>query len=178
MPRLSAGKLNRRCSDEEVAVKVTEIDPHIAALVSAVDLLCMADDGEVDYGMYLHLVEASLYEMPQPETAEWVECAVAANPGVWMARLCRAMHGRRETLRDIAWCGTCACYSNRRRRARASRLPPATLPGYEKIGGAFALHPPCSRCGLTWLRRQVYKLRKAGRIVSRRECDFTHKNVI
>jgi hypothetical protein len=45
-------------------MKITDIDPQIAALVPAIDLLCMADDGEVDYGTYLHLVEASLYEMP------------------------------------------------------------------------------------------------------------------
>jgi hypothetical protein len=149
-------------------MKITDIDPQIAALVPAIDLLCMADDGEVDYGTYLHLVEASLYEMPQPETAEWVERAVAANPGVWTARLCRAMHGRRETLRDIAYCGLCGEFMNSRKRRRAENLPPSVLPGYEVIGAAFQGYPACHK-GLSWLRGVVHRLRARSRIVTRRE---------
>lgn len=145
-----------------------DIPPEIRALVGD-DLACMADDGQLDYGLVLHLTYAATYEWPEPETPEWIEVAIEANPGTWISRLCRARHGRANTYRNIAWCGTCREYSNQRRRRRAAALQVDVLPGFEKIGGAYHLHPPCSRRGLTWLRHQVYRLVRQGRITKLRE---------
>ena len=148
---------------------IDDIPPEIRALVGD-DLACLADDGQLDHGLILHLAYAAIYEWPEPETPEWVEAAIKANPGIWIARLCRAMHGLSETFRHIAYCGQCAVgYANPRKRKRAAALPTAVLPGFEQIGGAFSLHPACSQRDLTWLRHQIYRLVQHGRIEKLRE---------
>lgn len=43
------------------------------------------------------------------------------------------------------------------------------LPGFETIGCAYQLHSPCSRRDLTWLRHQIYRLVRRGRVEKRRE---------
>jgi hypothetical protein len=124
---------------------------------------------ELDQGLLLHLTHEALYELPEPETTGWLLQAIAVNPGIHTAHLCRAMHGQEETYRDIAYCGRCSEYSNPAKRRRAARLQKNLLPGFEQIGGAFQLHPPCSRRGLTWLRHRLYRLVAQGRLIKRRE---------
>jgi hypothetical protein len=109
------------------------------------------------------------FELPRPDTLSWIEAAIEASPGVWISRLCRARHGLLETFRSIARCGQCLSYANPRKRRRAAALPSELLPGFETIGGAFQLHPPCSHQDLTWLRHQVYRLARLGRVEKRRE---------
>lgn len=145
------------------------IPPEVRALISDVDLAGLAEGGELDDGLLLHLAEEALYAWPAPETAGWVQAAIAANPGVWTARLCRARHGLAETFRSIAYCGQCAEYANPRKRRRAAKLPPKPLPGFEATGGAYQLHPPCSRRGLTWLRHTIYRLEARSQVVRRCE---------
>ncbi len=153
----------------EQAKSCHDIPPEIRALVGD-DLACLTEeDGELDYGLIHHLKYAALYEWPQPGTVDWLEAAIEANPGIWMARLCRAMHGLSETFRHIAYCGQCADYANPRKRTRAAALPTAVLPGFEQIGAAYHLHPPCSRRGLTWLRHQIYRLVQRGQVDKCRE---------
>ncbi len=145
--------------------RVEDIPPEIRLLVGDLDLACLTgDDGLIDRGTVLYLAEEAVYEWPAPETVAWVQTAIEANPGIWIARLCRAMHGKPETYQSIVWCGVCAQYANPRRRSRAARLPDKTLPGLTEIGGAYQLHPPCSSRGLTWLRHQIYRLVRQGRI--------------
>lgn len=60
-------------------------------------------------------------------------------------------------------------YANPRKRQRAAELPPETLPGFEATGGAFQIHPACSRRDLTWLRHLVYRLVRRGQVEKRRE---------
>jgi hypothetical protein len=121
---------------------------------------------ELDDGVLAHLQEMEVYELPQPETPEWVQAAIEARPGVWTARLCRAMHGVPETEQGIAYCGLCVSYVNPRKRRRAACLP-NLLPGFAE--GAYMLRQSCSKRDLTWLRRTVCRLCKAGKIVTRRE---------
>jgi hypothetical protein len=148
--------------------QVEDIPPEIRTLVG--DLDCMAgDDGMIDRGTVLCLAEEAAYEWPATGTVDWIRAAIEANPGVWITRLCRAMHGKPETYQSIAWCGYCVHYANPRRRSRAAKLPDRTLPGLEKIGGAYQLRPPCSSRGLTWLRHQIYRLVAAGWIKKLRE---------
>lgn len=149
---------------------VDDIPPELRSLVGDHALACLADEeGALDYGSILHLAHEAVFELPEPETPAWVEAAIEANPGIWIARLCRAMHGRPENFRSIARCGQCAGYANFRKRRRAANLPPEPLPGFESIGGAFQLQPPCSRRDLTWLRHLVYRLVRRGQIEKRRE---------
>jgi hypothetical protein len=105
-------------------------------------------------------------EAPEPGTAAWVADAVAANPGIWTAALCRAMHGLPETEESVVYCGRCEEYANPRKRARARRYAAMpTLPGFE---APYQLHPRCDR-GLTWLRHQLYVMatvrREAGAVI-------------
>jgi len=138
------------------------LDPDLAALIPACNLECM--DEELDAGMRYHLA----FGQPEAETEEWVVKAIRANPGVWTAKLCRAMHNIPETYQGIAWCGVCEQYCNPRRRRRARKLvSQILLPGYPE--GAFQLRPPCSKRGLTWLRHLTDRLRDRGQILKRRE---------
>lgn len=113
----------------------------------------------------------------KPETdAEWCLVAIRARPGIWAARLCRALHGHSETYRAIVYCGACSEYANPRKRRR-SRIANANrlLPGYERIGGAHMLHKPCDRHGLTWLRKLLYRLRDRGLVKMRRARIIDHR---
>ena len=149
---------------------VDDIPPELRLLIDEHALNCIADAGdELDHGLILHLAYEAVFELPKPETPEWVEAVIEANPGLGMARLCRAMHGLPENFRSIAWCGQCQGYANPRKRRRAADLPPETLPGFEATGGAFQLHPPCSRRDLTGLRHLVYRLVQWGRVEKRCE---------
>lgn len=149
---------------------VDDLPPEIKALINSLDLACMADDGELDRGLMLYLADEAVYEWPEPGTPEWVQAAIEANPGIWIARLCRAMHSHEENLRSVAYCGQCGGgYANKRKRLRAANLQKAVLPGFEEIGGAFHLHHPCGRRDFTWLRRQVNRLVEGGLVIKRRE---------
>lgn len=148
---------------------VEDIPPELGLLLGEPDLACLADAGELDPGLILHLAYAAAFELPRPDTVAWIEAAIESNPGVWISRLCRARHGRPENLASIARCGQCRSYSNGRKRRRAANLPPELLPGFETIGGAYQLHPPCSCRDLTWLRHRVYRLVRLGRVSKRRE---------
>ena len=155
-----------------------DIPPETRALIGD-DLDCITDDGKLDHGLFLHLMYEAVYEQPEPETIEWVQAAIEARPGTWTARLCRAMHGHAENFRSVAYCGQCAGgYANPRKRARAAALQSTVLPGFEQIGGAYQLHPPCSRRDFTlraepqdeaWLRRQIKRLVERGLVIKRRE---------
>ena len=59
-------------------------------------------------GSALHLLHEETYDWPTPDTPEWVQAAIAANPGTWITRLCRAKHQLPETYRSIAYCGSAA----------------------------------------------------------------------
>jgi hypothetical protein len=147
-----------------------DIPPAIRAFIPEPDLACLADDGELDRGLALHLLHEAIFDWPAPDTPAWVQAAIAANPGVWISRLCRAKHGLGENLRSIAYCGQCAGgYANPRRRKRAAALQKEVLPGFEQIGGAYQLHEPCSRRDLTWLRQLIYRLVRQGRVIKVRE---------
>jgi hypothetical protein len=58
---------------------VGDIPPPIQALVPELDLACLADDGELDRGLALHLLHEATYDWPAPDTPEWVQAAIAAN---------------------------------------------------------------------------------------------------
>jgi len=149
--------------------RIEDLPPDLRTLVGEADLAGLADDGRLDRGLVLHLVQTALFEWPEPDSPAWLAAAIAARPGIWITRLCRVRHGLPETGAAIAWCGTCRDVASPRKRIRAARLPARVLPGFEAIGGAYQLHPPCSRRGLTWLRHQLYRLVGRGRIVKRRE---------
>ena len=113
-----------------------------------------------------HIEHWMVMEAPLPDTIEYVEAAVEANPGVWTARLCRAMHGLPETEESIIYCGQCEDYANPRKRARAeyyAGMP--TLPGFSP---PYQLHPRCGK-GLTWLRHRLYAMehirRESGSVI-------------
>ena len=148
---------------------VEDIPPAIKALIPELDLVCLADDGELDRGLALHLLYEATYGWPAPETPEWVQAAIAANPGTWITRLCRAKHQLPETYQSIAYCGQCRSFANSRKRRRAANLQREVLPGFEQIGGAYHLHPPCSRRDLTWLRHLIYRLVQQGQVVKVRK---------
>jgi hypothetical protein len=161
-------------SDEFAAIEhsftLDDIPPTLRALIPDEDLDAMAESGELDRGMALHLVYEQVFELPEPETVEWVMTAVQANPGkFWISQLCRAMHGLPENFKSITWCGLCQEYANPRKRERSNNLPRQTLPSLEETGGAFQLHPPCSKRGLTWLRKLVYRLADRGKVKKIRE---------
>jgi hypothetical protein len=158
-----------RPSGERV-MHIDDLPPELAAVIDNYDLRCIADDGYIDEGTLRHLDEHARIDLgiEDPESPEWVEAAIEANPGRWTARLCRAMHGHKEIIESIIHCGLCKCYTNSRRRARAAARPPL-LPGFEEIGGAFQLHEHCGRRGLTWLRKLIYRLRGRGKVETRRE---------
>jgi hypothetical protein len=81
------------------------------------DLDCLTEAGQLDYGLLKHLEEHALWELPQAGTPAWVEQAIQAQPGIWAARLCRAMHDLPETREGIAFCGACHQLANPRKRA-------------------------------------------------------------
>ena len=112
-------------------------------------------DEELDDGMLAHIQYWELYEAPEPESAEWVLAILAEQPGLWIAALCRAMHWLPEDVESIKLCGLCSEYANPRKRKRAQFHLEHTLPGIEP---AYQLRPPCSKHGLTWLRKLLYKL--------------------
>jgi hypothetical protein len=163
----------------------TDIPSTIKALIPELDLACLADDGGLHrpgtggHGLALHLLHEATYDWPAPDTLEWVQAAIATNPGIWISRLCRAKHGLRENLRSVVYCGQCAGgYANPRRRRRAAALPKEVLPGFEEIGGPHQLHAPCSRQDLplraeaqdeAWLRYLIYRLVRQGQVVKVRE---------
>ncbi len=154
-----------------VSMRIDDLLPSQATLVGA-DLDCIADgDGRIDHGLALHIARYCFDDLgiDDPESQEWVEDAVRAAPGVWTARLCRSMHDAPETKAAIAHCGLCKEFANSRKRLRAKQLPPATLPGFEQIGGAYQLYPRCGRRGLTWLRHLLYRLRDRDRLRTKRE---------
>ena len=156
-------------------IRVNDLDPSLLAVIDDLDLTCIADyddegEGWIDVGTLHHLQEYAFVDLAI-ETAEsprWVQAAIEAHPGVWTARLCRAMHDLPETEASIIYCGRCTCYANRAKRARArryARMP--LLPGFDKH--PYQLHPPCSRRDLTWLRKLIYRLRDRRQIETRRE---------
>jgi hypothetical protein len=157
-------------------VYVSDLDPSLLAAIDDLDLACIADyddDGSarIDAGTLYH-VEAYVsidLGIDTPESPQWVQAAIEAQPGVWTARLCRQMHGWPETEISILRCGLCQDYANPRKRARAACLPTRTLPGFEAIGGGHQLRPPCSKRGLTWLRKLIYRLRDRDQIQTHRE---------
>lgn len=154
---------------------IDDLAPSLQAVIDDLDLACIADyddegEGWIDAGTLHHLQEYAFVDLDieTTESPRWVQAAIEAHPGVWTARLCRQMHDLPETKTSILHCGLCDQFSNKRKRVRAARLPP-TLPGFEDIGGGYQLHPPCSKRGLTWLRKLLYRLRDRGRIQTRRE---------
>ena len=148
---------------------VGDITPPMKALIPELDLACLADDGELDRGLALHLLHEAIYDWPAPDTPEWVQAAIAANPGIWITRLCRAKHNLPETYKSIAYCGKCFCFANARKRRRAANLQTEVLPGFKDIGGAYQLHTPCSPRHLTWLRHLIYRRVGQGQVVKVRE---------
>ncbi len=103
-----------------------DIPPAIRTLIGD-DLACLVDEeGELDHGLIMRMAYAACYEWPEPETPEWIEAAVEANPGVWIARLCRAMRNLPEVFRSIAYCGQCLEFSNQRKRNRAAATTTAS----------------------------------------------------
>lgn len=146
-----------------------DIPPTIKALIPELDLACLAEDGELDRGLALHLLYEAIYDWPALDTPEWVQVAIAANPGAWITRLCRAKHQLPETYQSVAYCGQCRSFANRRKRRRAAYLQREVLPGFGQIGGAYHLHQPCSQRDLTWLRHLVYRLVRQGQVVKVRE---------
>jgi hypothetical protein len=142
----------------EEGLDIDDIPPTLRALIPEEDLDAMAEDGELDHGMALHLAYEEVFELPEPGSPEWVMAVIVANSGkFWIAKLCRAMHNHSETYQSILHCGLCTSFVNVRKRKRAANLPPRTLPGCEEIGGAFQLHRPCSNHELTWLRKLIYR---------------------
>jgi len=148
---------------------IDDIPPAIKALIPELDLACLTDDGELDRGLALHLLHEAIYDWPAPDTPEWVQAAITANPGTWITRLCRAKHQLPETYQSIAYCGQCRSFANGRKRRRAANLQREVLPGFEQIGGNYHLHPPCSQRELTWLRHLIYRLVRQGQVVKHRE---------
>lgn len=158
---------------ERIAPAVTVLLPELPELADAA--------GVLDAGIMAYL-EQSLYEdWPELGTPEWVLAAVVSSPGLWTTKLCRALHGIPETVEGIGWCGRCTVYANPNKRARAQACPRRTLPGWERIGGAGQLHPPCGpyhqtsgdgqgqRRHLRWLRYRLQKLERQGLVYHRRE---------
>jgi hypothetical protein len=90
----------------------------------------------------------------------WVLACVEDEPGIWTAALCRSLNGLPETEESVIWCGLCTEYANPRKRRRAAQCPPI-LPGFEEIGGAYQLHPPCGRIRLRLLRSLLSTLERA-----------------
>ena len=154
----------------ETVIHIEGLPPELSAVIDDYDLRCIADDGYIDEGTLRHLDEYAWIDLgiEDPESPEWVEAAIEANPGRWTARLCRAMHGHEENYDSITHCGLCVDYCNPRKRKRAAALPPL-LPGFEETGGAFQLFPRCGRRGLTWLRKLIYRLRERGKVETHRE---------
>ena len=152
-------------------IHIDDIPPSVRAAIDDLDLACIADGDEIDEGTLHHMEQYLLDDLAveSPESRPWVQAAIEARPGVWTARLCRAMHEMPETESSILRCGLCMEFANGRKRWRAANLPENTLPGFENTGGAYQLRPPCSKRGLSWLRRQIYRLRDLGRIETRRE---------
>ena len=148
---------------------IDDIPPTIKALIPKLDLVCLTDDDELDRGLALHLLHEATYDWPAPDTPEWVQAAITANPGTWITRLCRAKHQLPETYQSIAYCGQCHSFANARKRRRAANLQREVLPGFEQIGGNYHLHRPCSRRELTWLRHLIYHLVRRGQVVKVRE---------
>ncbi|MCK6625525.1 MAG: hypothetical protein L6R45_10160 [Anaerolineae bacterium] len=103
---------------------------------------------------------------PDTDPEAWALDIIAANPGLWVAELCRIKHDLASTPANIAYCGLCAEYANPRKRRRAARLGPS-LPGFES--GQYQLHPPCSSQALTWLRKLTYRLERGGFLLRKRE---------
>ena len=155
-------------------IRVANLDPSLLAVIG--DITCIAEYDDkgtawIDAGTLHHIAEhvSTGLGIETMESPRWVQAAIQAQPGVWTARLCRQMHGLPETERSILYCGLCQDYANPRKRARAACLPTQTLPGFEAIGGGFQLRPPCSKRGLTWLRKLIYRLRDRGQIETCRE---------
>jgi hypothetical protein len=145
-----------------------QLRPSLEVLVPDIDLACM----EIDDGIAQHIEAYALDDLgiETPESSEWVDAAVRANPGRWTARLCRQIHDLPETEESIVHCGLCKEYANPRKRARArAQSLTKVLPGFEEIGGAYQLHPRCGRRGLTWLRKLAYRRCDTGRWQKRRE---------
>jgi hypothetical protein len=156
-------------------IHVDNLDPSLQAVIDDPDLACIGDyddqgEGSIDIGTLYHLHEYASVDLAI-ETAEsprWVQAAIAAHPGIWTARPCRAMHDLPETEASIIHCGRCACYANSKRRRRARRYAQMPLlPGFDTH--PYQLHSPCSRRDLTWLRKLIYRLRDRDQIETRRE---------
>lgn len=132
--------------------------PDLWPLVSDADMAC-CEDME---GLNWHLLSYQL-ELPDPGTKEWVLMAIQQTPGLWVSYLCRVMNCNPS----VAVCGLCREYVNPRKRARAKKWQDQlTLPG---LSSPYALHPPCSKRALTWLRHTIYALRDQGLVELRRE---------
>jgi hypothetical protein len=106
------------------------------------------------------------WQDPESDPEAWALGVISANPGLWVAELCRIKHDRENTAAEIAYCGLCREYANRRKRVRAAKLGDP-LPGF--TSGAYQLHPPCSNRAFTWLRKLTYRLERAGFLLRKRE---------
>lgn len=111
---------------------------------------------------------ADIFPDVEEDPEGWALAIIDAQPGVWVAELCRIKHDRPSDNLNIARCGLCPEYANNRKRARARALGP-TLPGFDLLGGQYQLSKPCSAKALTWLRKLTYRLEKAGFLFRRRE---------
>lgn len=130
------------------------------------------DGDETDWETYFEWAYWTSDDLldPEQESRQWLLELIQINPGVWMAEACRIKHDLPSDNESIAWCGLCKEYANIRKRNRSAALPPKTLPGFEKIGGAYQLHPPCSKRALTWIRQTIYALEAKG-LVERRPLE-------
>ena len=119
----------------ETVIHIEGLPPELAAVIDDHDLRCIADDGYIDEGTFRHLNEYAWIDLgiEDPESPEWVEAAIEANPGRWTARLCRAMHGHEENYDSITHCGLCVDYCSPRKRKRAAALPPLLLYARNKV---------------------------------------------
>lgn len=134
----------------------------IEALIGE-DWACLDDEVSEEYLLDTYY-NTDIWPDADEQPKEWLKETIDQNPGVWTAEICRMKHNRPSDNENIAWCGLCSEYANGRKRQRSANLP-EVLPGFEEIGGAYKLHPPCSNRALTWLRKTTDRWAKVGKII-------------